>query len=173
MNKNNKKIHKKGIPIAVIAVASTIVIVTVAFFIPKNNGSFNLRSMTAYFQVRTFLRNVISGEYEKAFEYVYYYDETPENGSEKTYDEAKKIWCDRLLSAKENCFSEFLAEYKNLDVFLRDGEIIATFDATVYVRGIDKQYNTQIKFYNDKIAGISCEQVLTDFENTISGNLGI
>ncbi|PWM45935.1 MAG: hypothetical protein DBX47_03735 [Clostridiales bacterium] len=170
---DKKKRNKKGVPIAVIAIATTIIIVTVAFFIPKNDGSFNYKSLNAYFQVRTFLRSVINEKYEKAFNYVYYYDEFPENGTDISFNDAKKIWCDRILAAKKDNLSEYLAGYGSLDVYLENGELIAMFEAKVSVRGVERQYRTQIKFYEGKIAGISCEQVLTDFEKTISGNLSI
>ena len=171
---NNKKKHcKKGVPITVIAIASTVIIVAVAFLIPKNDGSFNLKSLNTYFQVRTFLRNVVNEKYEKAFESVYYYDNLPENGSSKSYEEAKKTWCGRLKASKDANLAEYMSGFDDLDVYLENNEVVAIFEVKVTVRGVDRQYRTQIKFYDGKIAGISCEEALTDFENTISGNLSI
>ncbi|MEG1880785.1 MAG: hypothetical protein RR145_05630, partial [Oscillospiraceae bacterium] len=72
-----KNPKKTIIKISAIVLASAFVITVLYFFLPKRNGSFNKESISGYIKVNSFLTAICTDDYEKAFEYVCYYDKTP------------------------------------------------------------------------------------------------
>lgn len=79
------------------------------------------------------LENVIEGNYEKAFESVYYYDVASDLEPIISYEDAKSTWVNRVKGLKEE--GTYLIDYSSLSVELDDAYPVGTVTLIVMENG--------------------------------------
>jgi len=65
-----------------------------------------------------FLEHVTNGEFEQAFEYVSYFDEASDMSPTISYEEAKKIWVERMQTYQEQ--GMYFKSFEKLDTWTDD-----------------------------------------------------
>lgn len=160
---------RKGIRLACIILAVVLTVAAVAFFIPKNNGSFNVQAVSGYFTAKSYLDNIIAEKYDRAIEHVYLYEGTYEQKSDKTKQDALAVWQTRIVQARGRL--DYIGAYQNLKVYLKDGTLCGTVTLTEYVSGVQQICHTELVFKDGKIADITTATVKDDLERNVSGNV--
>jgi hypothetical protein len=134
-------------------------------------GSF-LDGRKAQASAKRFLKNLVQENYEKAFEYVHYYDDASDLPPQISNSRAKSIWIDRVKSLKDK--GTYIKGYRDLNIRLDDSYPVGTVTLIVIEQGQEKAVNMDIWFgsFNGewKVGNLyknSSSQ--TDLEKAISG----
>lgn len=91
-----------------------------------------------------FLKNLKEENYEKAFEYVYYFDEASDINPKISYEYAKELWIERVKNLKEN--GTYLKDYKILKVEIDDTYAHGSVELTVVENGVQNTYEAYMWF---------------------------
>ncbi|MDF2684901.1 MAG: hypothetical protein K0S55_82 [Clostridia bacterium] len=166
----NKKSNKITV-ISVIVIIILLLTAAVAFAIPKDNTWFSFEVFSTSLKVNSFLNAIIKEDYEGAFNNLYYYDKATDIPPEISEAEAKQIWVERMEKLKVK--GVFLESFNNLKLHTDDSYMQGTVVITISENGAPRSYETTLflaKSSNSwKIGGISTEELLTEFENAVSG----
>lgn len=82
------------------------------------------------------LDNIIEGNFEKAFEGVYYFDKASDLEPSISYDQAKKRWVERVNSLLED--GVYIVAYDELQVVLDDSYPRGTVNLVIKENGVEK-----------------------------------
>lgn len=82
------------------------------------------------------LDNIIEGNFEKAFEGVYYFDQASDLEPSISYDQAKKRWVERVNSLSED--GVYIVGYDELQVVLDDSYPRGTVNLVIKENGVEK-----------------------------------
>lgn len=80
-----------------------------------------------------FLEHVTAGEFDQAFEYVSYFDQASDMSPIISYEEAKKIWVERMQTYKEQ--GMYFKAYEGLDTWTDDTYPEGTVRLTLVLDG--------------------------------------
>lgn len=72
-----------------------------------------------YITTRNFLNEVKQGDFERAFNYVGYYDVGDDVKPKTSYEKAKDIWTSRMIKLKQDGI--YLQGYKDLVIYMDNG----------------------------------------------------
>ena len=170
MKSNTSVAHSRSAAfrIILIAVAAVVLMVAVVFFVPKNNCAFDFVSFRAKLTAEKYLDALCQQDYAKASRYVCFYDATPEQVADGDYTQQ---WTERAEQLGENRYRFYMAAYDDLNVVVRDGKLYGSANISVIAGGRSMSYETQLLFIDGKIADLNSEQVKTEFEAALSGNI--
>lgn len=88
--------------------------------------------------VNHFLSSIIEGNYEKAFDYVYYFDHAYDEDVTIKYGDAKEVWISKVKKLKEE--GTYIKSYDHLDLYTDDGYQKGYVKLTVVENGKEKVY---------------------------------
>lgn len=114
--------------------ASAFIFLILAVLIFSVNG---LMKQTG--DVKNFMDHVINQEFEKASDYIAFYNEAPDESVRIPKSQAKKIWTVRIKSAQENGL--FIKQYHNLRTWEEDGYPVGEIDLVISSNGETQTYN--------------------------------
>lgn len=138
-------------------------------------GFINQENISNYITTRSFLGEVKLGNFERAFNYVDYYDIGDDLKPKTSYEKAKDIWTSRLIKLKQDDI--YLRDYKNLIVYMDDGYPSGKVILLIYNKGIIEEQECLIHF--SKLAGKwKIEDLYFNnsdhvFKKAVSGNVNI
>ena len=158
--------------VVLLAVAVTAII----YFVPKKNGRFGFEQTKTYFEVRGFLKDIISDDLDAAVENVWFFDseDSLESGTELSEEEARRVWKNRVAAQKNGEYANYIEDFSDLKVYKKDGVFYASVKLHLRERGVAAYRTTTLRFENGKIytvADYSVEQ-LNSLEKALSGYLG-
>lgn len=160
--------RRTALKVVLICLGSVIFIAAVVFFIPKENCTFDFVSFRGKLTAEKYLDAVCRQDYAKASKYVYFYDGTPEQPAAGDYTQE---WTERAEQLGENRYRFYLAAYDGLKVVVRDGKLCGSVNISVVAGGRSMSYDTQLLFVDGRIADLNSEQIKTEFEAALSGNV--
>lgn len=91
-----------------------------------------------------YYRHLATGEFEKAFEYVAYYDRCSDLEPEVPYEDAQRIWVSRVNEMRENGL--YLAEAERIQVLIDDGYPIGKAYVTIVDNGMKQSMTQDVRF---------------------------
>ena len=122
------------------------------------------------------LDNLIKGNYEKAFDSVYYYDKASDLEPTISYIDAKNKWIERVKSLKTN--GVYIVDYTQLRVELEDTYPVGSVNLVVMENGTEKiKEDVQLWFGKSedgwKLGNLNYYKgdVDEDWEIALSGNM--
>ena len=150
---------------AIAFVTLTFLIIMIAVTVKPITRYQTHRAATMYYG------HLAAGEFEKAFEYVAYYDRYSDLKPEVPYEDAKQIWVNRVSKMKENGI--YLSKVEKIKVFIDDGYPMGTAYVIIVNKGIENSATQHIHFVNFggwKVQSVrSTSGGLPEFDKTISG----
>ena len=160
--------RRTALKVVFICLGLAIFMAAVVFFIPKEDCTFDFISFRGRITAEKYLDAVCRQDYAKASKYVYFYDGTPEEPAEGDYSQQ---WTERAEQLGENRYRFYLAAYDGLKVVVHDGKLCGNVNISVVAGGRSMSYYAQLLFVDGRIADLNSEQVKTEFEAALSGNV--
>ena len=170
---------KKNLKLILIAVSSTLAVIfavtAVVFFIPRDNTSFSFECFRLRWAVSGFLKDVISEDYEDAFDRVYC---TAEDGfPADSGEDLRKIWVSRVSSLRSGTDNTYIEDYSGLKVRKENGTFTVTVTLKVIRQGMNDPFYAKgsvlTVVYDDgwKISSVSeyTPDLQTPLEKALSG----
>ncbi len=164
-----KRIRKRMT--AIIAIAVVISLFIGAFGSAIYKISSNRRA------AKTFLENITASNFEKAFQYVSYYDVASDIEPEISYQDAKTIWVRRMNHFKER--NIYVVGYKKLKVWtddsypegsvmleIMDGGRISTYECNIHFNSLKGKWKVQNIEINS-----NGNKNISNFEIIMSGHI--
>lgn len=152
-----------------------LIVLSVVFFIPRDNTSFSFECFRLRMTVSGFLKDLEQERYEDAFRSVYCIGE---DGAPVSSDETvEKIWVDRVSALRNSASNTYLADFSHLTVRKVDGVMQVSVLLTVQRQGAKDPFYSDgsviIVVYDDgwKIQSLSSQpaDLQTPFEKAVSG----
>lgn len=170
-----KKINKWFVFIPSALVVLAVVITGIVFFVPRDNTSFSYECFRLRLAVSGFLGNLIDGDHASAAEAVQF--RAAESGEVLESTEAlRSLWARRVEDLRKGVRNHHLADYSELSVRKEQGAMIVTVLLDVQLQGqadtfSKDPYTLTVVETEDgwKIATLTENSVLTDFERAVSG----
>ncbi len=171
-----KKNLKTALRVAVAVVILAAAVTAVIYFVPKKNGSFGVRQTKTYFEVRSFLDDVIEVDFDSAVDDIWFYDSEDDvsAGTEIETETAESTWKKRVDEQKNGNYANYITDYSNLKVYLKDGELYADVRLHIYLRGVKTYTSETFRFCDGKIYSITDYKTteMNTLEKALSGYLG-
>ncbi|MCX7749660.1 MAG: hypothetical protein N2645_22630 [Clostridia bacterium] len=173
--------EKKGLRERLVAImkhkkkSRVIIGVSILLFLGVVAGSIFLGAGVggARSNAKAFFENLKDGNFEKAFEYVYYYDGPADLEPKIQYEKAKDIWLDRVKGLKEQ--GVYLKDYENLNVYYDDSYPKGTVELVIRREGKEVKHKVDIWFSKKggwKVGNIYNTDVEKyDFHEAVSGRI--
>ncbi|UFJ40749.1 hypothetical protein LOK74_22605 [Brevibacillus humidisoli] len=105
-------------------------------------------TMSARYQAIRFLDHLTSGQFERAFDYVYYYNRAYDEEVTISEEEARKIWVDRVKRLKEQ--GTYVKAYQDLRVWQDDGWVNGRAVLSVVENGGEQRYEVYVAFNKEQ-----------------------
>ena len=174
-SKTQKKFNKLWVLIPSFALLLALLVTGIVFFIPRDNTSFSYECFRLRFAVSGFLGDVIDGDFSEAAQSVYFV--SAEDGTPiPTTDALCAAWAKRMTALKDGIRNIYLADYTDLIVRKENGVLSATVTLDVMLQGQTDTFSkapytlTVVETEEGwKIAALTEQELLTDFEKAISG----
>lgn len=158
----------------IIPTFTVVALAAAVFFGPKFLSKWEARKVA-----EVFLEQLTQGNFENAFESVFYFDKASDIEPTIPYEKAQNAWVDSVKSLKEKGI--YVTSYDDLRIFLRDGGHWVSGDVklTVMENGKENRYDVGINFLKRdgkwKISNLqrqsNNDNQQTDWEYALDGNV--
>ncbi len=128
---------KKFYWLIIVVALALISIITIAKLKPVTRYQTH-RSASRYY------RHLAAGEFEKAFEYVAYYDEYSDLEPAVLHEDAKKVWVGRVKEMRQSGL--YFAEVERIQVLIDDGYPMGKAYVTIVDQGVKTRVTQNICF---------------------------